>query len=136
MTSSSPELIPTVEIVEEDPQTPTLKTVNAADAYDWQQRANTSEQELSVVRVKFEREKRRTRRLQSQLNEYIEALAYSTQSCEQIMKQCQLASNTSLAISEDLRRAKIMVETLEAVIVLLYTSSKDRDGTAGLKGGD
>ena len=143
-----PELIPTVEVVEEDtqtpitinvdekndPQTPTIRTINVADAYDWQQRANNAEQELSIVGIKLQQEKRRTRRLQSQINDYIEALARSTQDCSRVMGQCQLMSNTSLALSQELQKAKLMVETLEAVIVLLYTTSKDengRDGTAG-----
>jgi DNA repair exonuclease SbcCD nuclease subunit len=128
-----------INVVEEDdPQTPTMTTINVADAYDWQQRANNAEQKLSIVDIKLQREKRRTRRLQSQINEYIEVLARSTQDCSRMMDQCQLVSNTNLAISQELQKAKLMVETLEAVIVLLYTTSKDkdgRDGTAGSKGG-
>lgn len=117
--------MPAVDFFEEDPQTPTMNTINVADAYDWQQRAHDFEQQLSVLGTKFERERRRSRRLQSQVNEYIEALGISTQNCSQVIQQCQLVSNTSLAISEKLRVAKLTIETLEAVIVLLYTSSKD-----------
>ena len=115
-----------------------MKTINIADAYDWQQRANIAEQELSIKHVKLERERRKTRRLQSQINEYIEALAHSTRDCSQVINQCQLTSNTNLVLSRELQKAKLMVETLEAVIVLLYTTSKDKDGRdskAGSKGG-
>jgi hypothetical protein len=113
-----------VEVVEEDPQTPTMKNINVADTYDWQHRAIAAEQELSIERVKLERERRKTRRFQLQVNEYIEALARSVQDCSQAMNQCQLVSNANLALSEELRKAKFMVETLEAVILLLYTSSR------------
>ncbi len=120
---------PTMNIKEEgNPQTPTMKTINVADVYDWQHRANKAEQELSVQRVKLERERRKTRRLQSQINEYIEALTRSTQDCSQVINQCKLVSNASQAISQELQKAKLMVETLEAVIVLLYTTSKNKDG--------
>lgn len=112
------------EVVEEDPQTPTMKNINVADVYDWQHRASAAEQELSIERVKLERERRRTRRFQSQINEYIEALARSVQDCSQVMNQCQLVSNANVALSEELRKAKFMVETLEAVILLLYTASR------------
>ncbi|KAH6675989.1 hypothetical protein B0J14DRAFT_652815 [Halenospora varia] len=102
MTSPSPELIPVVHVVEEAPQTPTMKIVNVADAYDWQQRAMDAEQALSIACIKLEREQRRTRRLRSQINEYIEALARSTQDCSHVMSQCQLVSNTNLALSQEL----------------------------------
>jgi hypothetical protein len=113
-----------VEVLEEDPQTPTMKNINVADSYDWQHRANAAERELSIERVKLERERRRTRRSQSQINDYIEALARSVQDCSQVRNQCELVSNANLALSNELRKAKFMVETLEAVILLLYTSSR------------
>jgi hypothetical protein len=125
-----PELIPVVEVVEEDPRTPTMKTINVADAYDWRHRANTAEQELCIERVKLERERRRARRFQCQINEYAEALARSVQDCSQVMNQCQLVSNANLALSQELRKAKLMVETLEAVILLLYTSSRKMSESA------
>jgi hypothetical protein len=102
-----------------------MKNINVANTYDWQHRANAAEQELSIERVKLERERRRTRYFQSQINEYIAALARSVQDCSQVMNQCQLVSNANLALSGELRKAKFMVETLEAVIMLLYTSSRN-----------
>jgi hypothetical protein len=113
-----------VEVVEEDPQTPTMKNINVANSYDWQHRANAAEQELCIERIKLEREKRKTRRFQSQISEYTEALARSVQDCSHLVNQCQLISNANLALSGELRKAKFMVETLEAVILLLYTSSR------------
>jgi hypothetical protein len=101
-----------------------MKNINVADSYDWQHRANAAEQELCIERVKLEREKRRARRFQSQISEYTEALARSVQDCSHLMNQCQLISNANLALSGELRKAKSMVETLEAVILLLYTSSR------------
>jgi hypothetical protein len=119
--------MPSIEIVDEDPQTPTIKTVNVADAYDWQYRAYHAEQELSIERTKLEREKRRSRRFQIQIDEYIEALTRSTQDCCRMANQYQLLSNTNFAIAQELQKAKLMVETLEAVILMLYKLSPDRD---------
>jgi hypothetical protein len=48
-----------------------------------------------------------------------------------MMNQCQLLSNANLALSQDLRKAKLMVETLEAVIMMFYTSSIDKGGSVG-----
>ncbi|KAH6664013.1 hypothetical protein B0J14DRAFT_682541, partial [Halenospora varia] len=132
--ASLPELIPAVHVVEEDPQTPTMKTVNVADAYDWQQHAMDAKQALSIACIKLEREQQRAWRLRSQINKYIEALACSTQDCSHMMSQCQLVSNTNLALSQELQKGRLMVETLEAVIVLLYTTSKDKDGQGGTSG--
>lgn len=111
-----------------NPQTPTLSATNEADAYDWQHRANIIEQKLSLESDKLQREKRKTRRLQTQINEYTDALARSTQDCAQVMKHCQLASDTNMAITQELRRSKVMVETLEAVIVLLFKVDMNGEG--------
>jgi len=124
----------TVDFVEEDPKTPTMKTINVANAYDWQQRAHDTEQELSIAYIRLERGKRKTQRLECQINEYIEALARSTQDCSMVMNQCQIVSNTNLGLSRELQKAKLMIETLEAVIVLLYKTSKERDGPSEQQG--
>ncbi|PVH75941.1 hypothetical protein DL98DRAFT_592664 [Cadophora sp. DSE1049] len=124
---ASPECDPAVEIVEEeDPQTPTLNTINVADAYDWQHRANTAEQQLSVVITGLERQKRHTRRLHSQIKEYIDALGRLTRDNNHAINQCQLLSNANAHLSQEVRKAKLMVETLEAVILTLYKSSADK----------
>ena len=66
-----------------------------------------------------------------QINEYTEALTRSTQDCSQVMNQCQLLSSTNLALSQELRKAKLMVETLEAVIMMLYKSSPEKENSTG-----
>jgi uncharacterized protein YigA (DUF484 family) len=119
-----------VEVVE-DPKTPTTKTINIANVYDWQQRAKDAEKEVSIEQAKLERERRKNQRLQSQISEYIEALARSSQDCSQAINQSLLTSNTNLALSKELQKAKLMVETLESVIVLLYTTSKDKENQDG-----
>ena len=40
-------------------------------------------------------------------------------------------SNRNLALSKELGKAKLMVETLEAMIVMLYTSRPGKDGYTG-----
>ena len=115
--------------LEEIPHTPTMHNISVADAYDLQHRANNTEQELSIERTKLAREIRRSRRLQSQVNEYVEALARCVHDCGQMRYHCQLLSNSNLALSQELQKAKLMVETLEAVIQMLYTSSPDRLGS-------
>jgi len=68
-----------------------------------------------------------------QINEYTDALARSTQDCGQVMKHCQLATDTNIAITQELRRSKVMVETLEAVIVLLYTVNTNGQGKPAVR---
>jgi hypothetical protein len=128
---------PSVEF--EDPQTPTMQTFDTAETHDWQHRASIAEHEVSINAMKLTRERRKTRGFQIQIKEYMEALAHSTQECTRITSQYHLALNTNFALSRDLHKAKVMIETLEAVIVLLHTTSKQSDGRvgkAGLKGGE
>jgi hypothetical protein len=109
----------------ERPRTPENSynnNINVVDVYDLQHRACKAEQELAIERHKHTREKRRTRRCQTQINEYMEALNRSTQDCMQLMNQCQVLSNSSMALSQELWKAKLMVETLEAVIMMFYKS--------------
>jgi len=134
-----PETALTIDIVdfEEDPRTPTMHNINVADAYDWQHRANMAEQELSIERTKLQREKRKGHRLQTQINEYIEALTRSTQDYSQARSQCQFLSNTNLVLSREVGRLRLVVQTLEGVIHLLYTiGSSGSTGTSPNKGTD
>jgi hypothetical protein len=103
------------------PITPRIKHINIADAFDLQNRANTAEHQLAIEYTNLERERRKNRRLQNHINDYMEALARSTQDCRKVMNQCLVISNTNLSLSRELEKAKVMVETLEAVIMLLYT---------------
>ncbi|KAL5325372.1 hypothetical protein ACEPPN_006497 [Leptodophora sp. 'Broadleaf-Isolate-01'] len=118
---------------ERDPQTPTINAINVADAYDWQHRANAAEQKLSIAMTEVERQKRYTGRLQSQINElhsqikeYIDALGRSTRDNNHAINQCQLLLNANTHLSQELRKAKLMVETLKTVIFTLYKSSADK----------
>jgi hypothetical protein len=92
-----------------------------------QHRAHNTEQELSIERTKVAREIRKNRRLQSQVNEYVEALARCVHDCGQMKYHCDLLSNSILAKDQELQKAKLMVETLQAVIQMLY-NSPDRLG--------
>jgi hypothetical protein len=123
LTPLQPEPAPTVDIIDfvEAPQTPTTNNINVADVYDWQHHANIAEQELSIERTKLQREKRKTHRFQAQINEYIEALACSTEDCRQARSQCQFLSNTNWVLSHEVGKLRLVVQTLEGVIHLLYT---------------
>jgi hypothetical protein len=49
--------------------------VNIAYAYDLKHSVTATEVELSTIQTKLAREKRKTRRLQSHVQEYVEVLA-------------------------------------------------------------
>jgi predicted RNase H-like nuclease (RuvC/YqgF family) len=117
--------------LEEAPQTPLMHTVNAAHAYDLNHRATAAEVELSTIQTKLAREKRKTRRLQSQIQEYMEALAQCVEQCTLMRNHCHIMSNTNLALSQELQKGKFMVETLEAVLQMLYKSAGGF-GTTGI----
>lgn len=109
--------------LEEAPQTPLMHTVNAAHAYDLNHRATAAEVELSTVQTQLAREKRKTRRLQSQVQEYMDALEQCVGHCTLMRNHCHIMSNTNLALSQELQKGKFMVETLEAVLQMLYKSA-------------
>lgn len=137
LTLFQPEPAPTIDIVdfEEAPQTPIMNNINVADAYDWRWHANKVEQELSVERTKLEREKRKSRRQQIQINEYVEALARSAQDYSHARNQCQFLSNTNSVLSNEVGKLRLVVQTLEGVIHMLYTiDSSGGTGTAPNKG--
>jgi len=77
------------------------------------------EQALSTKCVELEREKQKNQHLQLQVNKVTTALVNTIQDNSNMINQCQLVSNTNLALSEELRKAKTIVETLEAVILML-----------------
>jgi hypothetical protein len=139
LTPLQPETALTIDVVdfEEDPRTPTMHNINLADAYDWQHRAKIAEQELSIERTKLQREKRKGHQLQTQINEYIEALTRSTQDYSQARSQCQFLSNTNLVLSREVGKLRLVVQTLEGVIHLLYTiDSSGSTGTSPKRGTD
>ncbi|OBT38833.1 hypothetical protein VE00_10776 [Pseudogymnoascus sp. WSF 3629] len=53
--------------MEDGIRTPTMRSVNVVDAFDWQQRANVAKHELTIQQFKLAREKGKNRRLHSQL---------------------------------------------------------------------
>jgi superoxide dismutase len=106
-----------------------MKEINVAEAYDWHHRAYIAEHELSIERTKLEREKRKSRRLQTQINEYIEALSCSTQRHSQTRNQCQFLSISNSVLSQEVAKLRLVVQTLEGVIHLLYTF--DGSGSTG-----
>ncbi|KFY75719.1 hypothetical protein V499_04318 [Pseudogymnoascus sp. VKM F-103] len=52
--------------MEDGIRTPTMRSVNVADAFDWQQRANVAKHELTIQQSQLAREKGTNRRLHSQ----------------------------------------------------------------------
>lgn len=53
--------------MEDGIRTPTMRSINVADAFNWQQRANVAEHKLMIQQSKLVREKVTNRRIHSQL---------------------------------------------------------------------
>ena len=104
-------------------RTPTMRSINVADAYDWQNRANAAEQKLLAERAKLTREKRKTRRLQSQVQESVKGWTACTQ-------QCQSLTNSNYALSGECQRLKAIIESLEHVIQRVFIPRRGRDTSA------
>jgi septal ring factor EnvC (AmiA/AmiB activator) len=109
-------------------RTPTMRSINVADAYDWQHRANAAEQKLLAERAKLTREKRKTRRLQSQVQESVKGWTTCTQ-------QCQVLTNSNYAFSQECQRLKAIIETLEHVIQRVFIPPRGRDTSASTSPG-
>ncbi|KAH6670174.1 hypothetical protein B0J14DRAFT_598023 [Halenospora varia] len=118
---------PTIDIVdfEEEPQTPIMSNSNVADAHDWQSRANIAELELAIERKGLSREKRRTRRLQVEVNKHYETLTLSKQVANEAINQCQYLLNINSLLAQEIQRQRIAVETLEVVIQKICAQSQD-----------
>lgn len=102
--------------------------MNIAEAYDLQDRVTEAEKELSIVRNKLKEETRKSRRHEQQKFEYMDAHARALQDCNMLSHHFQLVSGSHLALSKEFEKAKLMVETLEAVIRMLYISSCEISG--------
>lgn len=109
-----------------------MSSANVAEIHDSDGRANNAEKELAIESYKLTREKRRTGRLQTQITEYTariaqytEALTCSTQNCIQMSNQCQTLSYANYNLVRHLRKTRSMVETLEAIVVMLFTIKQD-----------
>jgi hypothetical protein len=94
----------------------------------WKQRAVDAEQKLSVEHKKNVRAYALVRKLRGQLDEYCEALGRSTEDCGRALDQCRTLADTNLRLGREFQRAKLMVETLESVLMMFYThpSTKTR----------
>jgi hypothetical protein len=98
-----------------------MKSINIADAHDLQYRTNLAEQELSIEHTKFQREKRKTCRLQNQVNEYHETLTRSIQVGNGALSQTRYLSEANYLLAQEIQKQRIVIETLEAVIQKLHT---------------
>jgi chromosome segregation ATPase len=112
-----------------------MSSVDIVDAHDWKQHAIAIEKSLSTERGKTKRAEKMLRKLrterdllrkkvdmlQCQIEEYSVALGSSTQDCSRLINQCRGLSETNLALAKDIQKSKSMVETLEAVIMMLFT---------------
>ena len=105
-------------------RTPTMSGINVADAYDWKHLASTSERELLTAEAELERERRKNRRLESQLSQSAVGWADSN-------RQCQALLNSNYVLSHELQRLRFTIEALEAVIQKLFTT-RIREGDKGL----
>ena len=117
-----------------------MSSVDIVDAHDWKQHAIAIEKSLSTERGKTKRAEKMLRKLrnerdllrrqvdmlQCQNDEYSAALGRSTQDCSRVITQCRGLSETNLALGQELQKAKVMVETLEAVIMMLSLTGRQR----------
>jgi chromosome segregation ATPase len=92
---------------------------------DWEARAGNAELELANQRRRLNRAWKENRRLQQQVEEYCDALGRSTQDCTQLMSQCQQLSNANVGLTRENEKARYMVETLEAVLMMLHAPRKE-----------
>lgn len=88
-------------------QTPTMMSINVADAYDWKHRADASERELLIEQVRFKREKRKNQRLRSLLSKSFVGWVDSIQMCHAL-------GNSNCALWVENQRLTLTIETLEA----------------------
>jgi len=106
--------------MEDGMRTPTMKSVNVADAFDWQQRAIAAEHELTIEQSKLVREKGTNRRLHSQLISSIEGWKVTSQ-------HLQVSLNSNYGYSQDVLRLKFTIEALEAMIQRLFIASHNKE---------
>ena len=97
--------------------------MNIANTFDIEYRVKQVDRELSTARARLTREIRKNRQLQQQSSDYIEALTRAVQDNSVIRYHFELLSGSHFTLSQEVQKAKVMVETLEAVIEMLYLSS-------------
>lgn len=106
--------------MEDGMRTPTMRNVNVADAFDWQQRANVAEHELTIQQSKLAREKGTNRRLHSQLISSIEGWTVTSQ-------HMQVLLNSNYGHYQEVLRLKSTIEALEAMIQRLFMVSHNKE---------
>ncbi|KAL5344944.1 hypothetical protein ACLOAV_009897 [Pseudogymnoascus australis] len=106
--------------MEDGMRTPTMRNVNVADAFDWQQRANVAEHELTIQQSKLAREKGTNRRLHSQLISSIEGWTVTSQ-------HMQVLLNSNYGYYQEVLRLKSTIEALEAMIQRLFMVSHNKE---------
>jgi hypothetical protein len=74
-----------------------------------------------VEHEKLKRANQRAERLRHQAQEAAQAFESQAQDYTRVVNQCQHLSNTNLALTQELEKRKLIVETLEAVIMMLHT---------------
>ncbi|KAH9203493.1 hypothetical protein DL95DRAFT_503060 [Leptodontidium sp. 2 PMI_412] len=117
---------PTIDIVDfEEPRTPTMTAINVAEAHDWQSRIKDAESELATERKRLYHERKRTRRLQNEVNTYHNNLAISKRVSDEAITQCQSLLHTNALLAQEVQKQKTAVETLEALIQKLCTQHRE-----------
>ncbi|KFY95374.1 hypothetical protein V498_03387 [Pseudogymnoascus sp. VKM F-4517 (FW-2822)] len=101
-------------------RTPKMKNINVADAYDWKHLAATSEKEVLIAQAGLERERRKNRRLESQLGQSAVGWADSNQHCQALL-------NSNFVLSQEIQRLRFTNEALEAVIQKLFIAPRPRE---------
>ncbi|CZT08609.1 uncharacterized protein RAG0_13607 [Rhynchosporium agropyri] len=116
----------TIDIVDfEEPRTPTMTALNVAELHDWQSRTKDTESELHTERKRLYQERKRTRRLQNEVNTYHNSLIISKRVSDEAIAQCQSLLHTNALLAQEVQKQKAAVETLETLIQKLCTESKE-----------
>lgn len=109
-------------------RTPTMRSDNVADAFDWQLRANVAEHELMIQQSKLAREKGKNWRLRSQLISNIKGWTITSQHVQGLI-------NSNYGYSQEVLRLKYTIEALEAMIQRLLPASRFIDDRQRMSAG-
>ncbi|PVH69906.1 hypothetical protein DL98DRAFT_152380 [Cadophora sp. DSE1049] len=117
---------PTIDTIDfEEPRTPMITALNVADVHDLQSRIKDSESELATERRRLYHERKRTRRLQNEVDTYHNNLTISKRVSDEAINQCQSLLYTNALLAQEIQKQKTAVETLEALIQKLCTQHKE-----------
>lgn len=113
-------------------QIPAVPEIDITEVNDLRRRATEAERQLAAEGTKLAREKRKNRRLGTHVNEYVSALSQATQDLVQLNNQCHFLSTSNTVLFEEVRRLKLVVQTLEAVLQMFSPGDKTHDTTLGV----